>query len=243
VSTLRFEEAAAAFASIAGEGDPASPTRSARLGQAVAALQAQPRTENGVRTALAALDALAAETPADEAAIAAAFLAARVVQDHLSSGDPPEAARRFRRLHAAHASHPLGQIAWVRWALLSLYDGREPTDTTSAGDRIARIEREGAALTDRIAVRDFHLLLAYAYPDLAPSDEAMLRHLIAAEATGLLRWQTRRDVYVQIVETALALGRADVVRGYFDRYESAYPRDQRRQLLRERIATLLEDHR
>jgi hypothetical protein len=196
-----------------------------------------------VRAALAEFNRLAAEPPADEVALAAAFLAARVVQDHLSPADPRDAARRFRDLHERHGTHPLGQIAWVRWALLTLYDGRDPADTTTPDAQLARIEREGAALTEPLAIRDFHLLLAFAYPDLAPSDEAMLRHLIAAEATGLLRWQTRRDIYVQIVETALVLGRTDVVRTYFGRYEAAYPRDQRRQLLGERIAALRENGR
>jgi hypothetical protein len=243
VATLRFEEAADAFARIEGDPGANAGLRSARLGRATAALQAQPRTESGVRAALAEFNRLAAEPPADEVALAAAFLAARVVQDHLSPADPRDAARRFRDLHERHGTHPLGQIAWVRWALLTLYDGRDPADTTTPDAQLARIEREGAALTEPLAIRDFHLLLAFAYPDLAPSDEAMLRHLIAAEATGLLRWQTRRDIYVQIVETALVLGRTDVVRTYFGRYEAAYPRDQRRQLLGERIAALRENGR
>lgn len=243
VTTLRFEEAADAFARIEGHAGADAGLRAARLGQATAALQAQPRTESGVRAALTELDRLAAEPPADDVALAAAFLAARVVQDHLSPADPRDAARRFRDLHERHGAHPLGQIAWVRWALLSLYDGRDPADTTTPDEQLARIEREGASLTHPLALRDFHLLLAYAYPDLAPSDDAMLRHLLAAEATGLLRWQTRRDLYVQIVETALALGESDVARRYFGRYEAAYPRDQRRQLLSERIAALLENDR
>ncbi len=243
VTTLRFEEAAEAFARIEREAASPDGARVARLGRATAALQAQPRTESGVRTALAELDRLADEPSADDVGPAAAFLAARVVQDHVSPAEPREAARRFRRLYERNPAHPLSQIAWGRWALLTLYDGRDPMDTTTPGERLARIEREGTSLTDPMAIRDFHLLLAYAYPDLAPSDEAMLRHLLAAEATGLLRWQTRRDVYVQIVETALSLGRTEVVLTYFGRYETAYPRDQRRQLLGERIAVFLESER
>lgn len=243
VTTLRFEEAAHAFAELGAGGTSPAGLRTARLGLATVALQAQPRTESGVRAALAELDRLAAEPPADDVSLAAAFLAARVVQDHVSPADPREAARRFRQLHEGHSFHPLAQLAWVRWALLTLYDGNSSTDTTTARAKLARVEREGAALTDPLAIRDFHLLLAYAYPDLAPSDEAMLRHLVAADATGLLRWQTQRDLYVQIVETALTLGRTEVVRTYFERYEAAFPRDQRRQLLGERIAALLETER
>jgi hypothetical protein len=231
VATLNFSEAGRAFRhQLEQDNEP----RTARLGLALVQLQAQPRKAETVEAVLQSLDELVATEPADRVGITAAFLAARVVQRHREPSTPEEAAVRFRALAEAFPTHPLGQLAWVRWALMVLYD--DALTDASLEERLARVEQEGRALTEPVARRDFHLLLAMVYPHLAPSDEATLRHLLGADATGLLRWQSHRDVYVRIVETALVLNRHDVAQEYLARFITTYPRDPRRQLLQERVA-------
>ena len=227
VAEYSFNQARDSFAEeiAAGRG-----TRSINLGKAVALLNAQPKTQRNLFAAIDILEGLTHSNENDEVHIIANYLMARVYQWHLPQADPAAAERIYRTLIENRSEHFLSQQAIVKLAAMEIYRNKPDARPES---RIAEAETFQAQLSDPVATRDYHLLLARAYLFFELSEERALEHLLRANATGKIT-ETRADVLVSIGELAFELedyGRADEA---YAEFVETYPRDTRTPFIREK---------
>ncbi len=225
---LRVDDALREFAR--GE----RPERERDFGMAVAQLVRQPLTPEqvaGARTVFARL----ADHGSDEVAQASRYFLGRVAQHHLEPADPAEAARQYRRLLAEHPDSIWAQTALTRLALLVLYpaDPQEsPSAAVAAGEALLAQARLPAARSE------IHLVVADAiFFYRLPAAQA-LPHLLAAERLGLLDRPTRADTLIQIAEVSVLTGDRIQARRFYEAYLADFPLDQRRFMVRQRLAGL-----
>jgi len=223
----RFSEAARAFARAPNE--PAS-----RLGHAVALLNVQPRTVEGLERAERELVALAEVDSVDvELSVAARYLLARIAEVHAIKPDPRRAVELYGALFAAHPQHPLAQSAVAKLATLRLYRlGSEPLST------LAALEALGQQLTDVGARRDFHLVMGRSYLFFGGDQHRALEHLEAALAAGVATPTMRADLLVQIGALARDLNQSTTARRVWNEFLKTSLRDPREDLVRRHLEAL-----
>lgn len=222
-----FKEAHGAFAAAAG--------REARLGHAITLLAQQPRTAGNVDAAAEALEALIAESPADETAIVARFYLGRLEQLHRTPENPGAAVAHFKRLIAEHPGSPWAEQAAVKVALIELHEA------ISAAERLRRFEHHrqiAPALATAPARRDLHLLLADVALRFDLGEALALDELLAADRAGIVRTTAQAQIWVQIGELARRTGRDEVAREHYRKFLAAFERDNRRGMILEHLAAL-----
>lgn len=209
--------------------------REARLGEAAALLNLQPRTAGNIERAAGLLDAVAAAAPDDDLGISARYLRARLEEVHRFAPQLAEASRRYQELMATGGDHPLAQQAAVRLTLLTLYSS---PPSMSPAERVAAAEALGERLTDPAARRDHALLVGQACLYFELPLERAQRHLERALAAGVLNPSNRADLLVSLAEVARERGdlpRAE--RAYRD-YLAENPRADRSAAVQRRLAEL-----
>lgn len=223
----RFTEAARSFEQAADE--PAS-----RLGHAVALLNLQPRTADGLARAERELVALAEDASVGtDLTVVARYLLARVAEVHAFAPDPARAVDLYRGLLASHPQHPLAQSAAAKVATLRLYRlGSEPLST------LAALEPMGQQLTEAGARRDFHLVLGRSYLFFGGERRRALGHLEAALAAGVVTPTVRADLLVQIGELARELNQPATARRAWNEFLATFQRDPRADLVRQHLEAL-----
>ncbi|MBS0664134.1 MAG: hypothetical protein JSR48_12785 [Verrucomicrobia bacterium] len=204
------------------------------FGTAVALLARQPIAPEQVAAARTVFARLA-DHGSGEVAPASRYFLGRIAQHHLEVADPAEAARQYRRLIAEHPDSIWAQTALTRLALLELYPA------TAAGSPAAAVAAAEALLDHAklpAARSEIHLVVADAiFFYRLPAAQA-LPHLLAAEKIGLLDAPTRADTLIQIAEVSVLAGDRARARRYYEAYLADFPLDQRRFMVRQKLAGL-----
>ena len=226
---LRFTEARLAF-----EDSPDSGDMWQTLGEALALLNAPPKTRTRLAEARRRFERVAA-SPDRDLRVSARYYLARIAQVHAYEPDWPEARRLFTALLADFPDHPLAQLGAAKIALLDLYDPSLPEPIAERFDRLATL---GAHLTDPPAKRDFHYVMGCAAIYHSLPDRLALDHLIASRDAGLTNDVNRANVFIRIAETARQLGEIELAREHYARFLEVVRRDVRARYARERLAEL-----
>jgi hypothetical protein len=222
-----FNEANRAFAKLSGD--------EARLGEAVTLLLRQPKTDANVRRSTELLSALIKNSPDSPLAITSKYYLGRISQTHSTPNDPAAARAIFKELIASHPGHPYADLATVKLALIELYD--QVPDAT----RRARFD-EFAALAPQLkspsARRDLSIELADTSQRFGYDPVLALDFLLAADQVGIARRIEQGNVWVRIGQLAQENGRPEIARDYYNKYLSTFIRDNRRRMIKERLAAL-----
>jgi hypothetical protein len=216
---------------------PASADRLRVLGAAASRLSESPITPARVAGAEAQLRQLLADNPADETAICARYLLARIAHLHRPA-EIAEIEAAYRAVIAAAPDHPLAQLAAGKLALVLLYqrpDLSVPRRITAAAE-LAPLA--GATRLPESACAYYRALAGAAlYYDVL--DERVLRWLASADACGTRDIVTATSLRLQLAEVARALGRRDEALGYYRQFlATAVPTDTRYRTAAELMAEL-----
>ncbi len=211
--------------------------REARVGRAVAALAAQPRTAAALERARALLEDVVPEEIQDDWAVMAEYLLARWHEAHAIEPDRAEGERRLLALLEARAGHPWADAAAPKLAIAWFAAERDAAE-------FARKEGRFAPLLERVrdaaARRDARLVLADAALRLGPDHARALPHYRAlAEEAEALRPSLRARVLFQVAESAAALGLREEAAEGWRRFAREFPTDARAAEARRRAAEVL----
>lgn len=204
------------------------------FGEAIALLNAPPKTRPRLAEAQRLLE-MVAKSPDPELQVLARYYLARIAQVHAYEPDWPTARRLFASLLADFPQHSLAQLGAAKLALLDMYDA-EPTEPVA--ERFARLAELGKGLTDPAAKRDFHYVMGCAAIYHKLPDELALAHLIASRDAVLTNDVNRANVFIRIGETAHAMGLTDLARDHFTRFLAVAPLDVRARHVRDRLTEL-----
>ena len=227
VAEYSFNQARDEFSEVMATGRE---SRSIKLGKAVALLNTQPKTKGNLFAAIDILEGLTSSNEEDEIDIISSYLMARVYQWHYPQPDPAAAERIYRTLIENRRAHFLSQQAIVKLAAMVIY--RKNPDTRPES-QIAEAETLQAQLSDPVAARDYHLLLARAYLFFELSEERALEHLLRANATTKIK-ETHPEILVSIGELAFALKEYQLAELTYAKFVETYPRDTRTPYIEEK---------
>lgn len=233
LSLLNPDEAQKLFHAAVAQ-NPAS--REARFGEAIALLNAQPRTESKLATARELFSALQSENSTDDTGIAATYYLARLRQIHDYATDRTAAVLAYRALLAAHPGHPIAELAAPKLAILLLFDDVPAATWESRAQEIFALLPQ---LRSPAAQRDTRLVLADALIKLH-RDHARAYPLLAycLDANLIVRPQRLNLALLQAAESARFLGRDDAAAAHYARYLDQFPRDIRSSEIRARLSAL-----
>jgi hypothetical protein len=227
-----FRDAHDAFARSSAGAD-----RRRALGVAASELSEPPVSPGKVADVEAQLRRLIADQPADEPAIYARYLLARIAHLHRPA-EIAEIEAAYRAVIAAAPAHPLAQLAAGKLALVLLYQRPDlaVSERISAAAALAPVA--GAAQLPETACVYYRVLAEAAmYYDVL--DERVLGWLQRAEAIGPREIMTATSLRIQLAEVARALGHRDEALAYYRRYlATAASTDNRYHTVAERLADL-----
>ena len=228
------------------------------IGYASSLLVKQPRTASNIETAHAILlqvvgttpvssaapsspapltsltPPAAQSSPANDDAVTALFLAARVELDHLDPAQPDAARAHFEQLRREHPGHPLADQAAIELAYLATYTpsgGANPAAIPAVEALLASVKSPGAA-------RDLHSLLAGLYLRPLNQPAAALPHFIAARAIGYEQPLSDAGLDLTIANLARETGDPSLARRHYTAFLAAAPRDGRASTVRRLLADL-----
>ena len=227
LSRLQTGEALHAFE--AAEGDEA------RLGEAVALLNLQPKTQANVARAEQLLSALAARAGSPEAP-AARYHLARLLQLHATPARPAEAVAAYRELISAYPGNPYADAAVAKLAILVLHQDVPRAEWDS---RFAELVALLPDMASPEALRDARLVLAGAALRMHADHALALPFFIAALESGVpLRVNRHKLVLLQAAESARILGDIPRALAFYEDFVRAYPYDVRGHEIRQVLANL-----
>lgn len=224
-----FNQAHLTLADLAHE--PATRTRSVRLGEALTLLNLQPKTPGNIERAATLLEALCAEKSADEAGISAAYHLARIAQWHREPRQLPDALARYDALADRFPQHWLGQLAVIKALVIRLY---EPVPPEEARRRLAAADSLEPRLLEPALRAEFHQVLATAGARFGMEPAWRLPHLLAADELGVMRFNENKDFVLATAETARSCQQREIALKYYERFLAAAPRDERTTYVRQR---------
>ncbi len=201
------------------------------VARALALINAPPRTAAKRAEAEALLRA--AYTGDDErvAPVAGYYLA------RLRRGTAEEAAL-LQELRRRWPDHPLAQLGVVKAGMARTFAA---PDATARRAVLAELEAEVAALTDRTARRELHAFIGHAALLTGGDERRAMTHLMAAVEAGVPESSMRyRGYLIRIAELARTTGEVAVAREYYERFQRLFPRDDRQQVVRERLEELAD---
>jgi tetratricopeptide (TPR) repeat protein len=225
---MQEREALAEFEKAAGD-------RQSQLGQAIALLNLQPKTEGNLDRADSLLRQVEEGKADDLFGVMALYYRARIAQIHRSEPNLPEAKRLYEELIARDPKHPFAQIAVVKLAMIRINEAPAQTDRAAL---LHEISKTGSGLTYPPAIRDFHLALADAFGDWQLSDAESLDHLLAAFRSGALSGNILATTLVRIGEISRLQGQSSQAREFYSRLLEEFPRDSRSFTVRKRMGEL-----
>jgi len=207
--------------------------REAVYGQAMMLLTVQPVTRGNIDQSVQLFQSVIDKDSSDDLGITAKYFLGRIEQIYRFEPDYAKAIAIYEDLFHNHPEHPVAQRAFVKLVLLKLYD-RIP-DAERAKD-FSAFESQGSKLQDHDAVRDFHLVMAQACAKFGFSEEKRLEHLLAADAAGVVKDDTKANLLVSIAEVARKLNRKGLALQYYHKFLDECPRDYRTYTVQQRIA-------
>lgn len=225
------EEAHAEFSRMAkGRGG----NRESQFGMAITLLNLQPKTRRNIERAYHLLEDLRDESSSDETGISAQYFLGRIDQIHRSSPDWESARRHYAGLIEQHSEHPLAQLAIIKLGILELY-GPSSNDVAAA---LFQTEARAHMLTDPIARRDFHILLAEAYDRFNQSKSKSLEHLLGAQKADPSIRLLDPDFTLRVADLARELGKYKLAIRSYREFIGSFQRDARRYQVKRTIETL-----
>jgi hypothetical protein len=213
----------------AAEGDEA------RLGEAVALLNLQPKTQANVARAEQLLSALAARADSPQAP-AARYHLARLLQLHATPARPSEAIAAYRDLVAAYPGSPYADAAVAKLAILVLHQDIPRAEWDA---RFAELVALLPDMASPEALRDARLVLAGAALRMHADHALALPFFVAALESGVpLRVNRHKLVLLQAAESARILDDIPRALGFYETYVATYPFDVRGHEIRQILASL-----
>lgn len=218
----------------------AAGSRERALGEAASRLNQPPVTPTKVADAEEDLRALIAADGADEVALYARFLLARIAHLHRPA-EVAEFEQAYRAVVAARPEHPLAQVAAGKLALVLLYQRPD----LAVPQRIA-----GAAALESVAGRvalpeaacAYYRALAGGALFYEVLDERVLIWLKRADEAGTSDVLVAAGLRIQLAEVARALGHREEALGYYRKFlDSVLPTDNRYLTAQERMAELAKE--
>ncbi len=227
LSRLQTADALGAFAAAEGE--------EARLGEAVALLNLQPKTQANVRRAEELLSALAGRAESPQAP-AARYHLARLFQLHASPARPAEAEAAYRELIASYPGNPYADAAIAKLAIIVLHQDIPRAEWDA---RFAELVALLPDMASPEALRDARLVLAGAALRMHADHALALPFFIAALESGVpLRVNRHKIVLLQAAESARLLGDIPRALAFYEDFVRAYPFDVRGHEIRQVLASL-----
>lgn len=230
-----FNEANDAFTRDASGAD-----RLRALGAAASQLSASPITPGKVADAEAQLRRLLADNSADEPALYARYLLARIAHLHRPA-ELAEIETDYRAVITAAPAHPLAQLAAGKLAVLLLYQRPDLTVSQRLAAAAVLAPMAGAEQLPETACIYYRVLAEAAlYYDVM--DERVLGWLQRADALGTRELTTATSLRLQLAEVARALGRREEAIAYYRHYlATAVPTDNRYRTAADRMAELMKE--
>ncbi|EIP98411.1 hypothetical protein OpiT1DRAFT_02867 [Opitutaceae bacterium TAV1] len=200
-------------------------SRELLLLEALAGLQAQPRTPASLREAQTILRELMQPVSApDPVTDMAEFFLARSHEIALPAPDPAAARAAYLALAERRPSALTGQLALARVVLLDL---ATPQTRAERLDAYAKLDGWDDRFTHPLARRDYHLLMALTGLRYEADPHSIIRHVERACATGLLRSRIQADLLLGGAAMAARAGRPELAREWRQRFIDENPRDPR----------------
>ena len=218
----------------------AGPDRLRALGEAASLLNTPPITAGKVAQAEARLRELVAADPADETALYARYLLARIAHLHRPA-ESAEIESAYRAVIAAGPGHPLAQLAAGKLALLLLYERPDLKVPQRLAAAAALAPVAGGDPLPETACA-YYRALADAAMFYDVLDARVLAWLQRADAIGTRDVVAAIGIRIQLAEVARALGRHDEALGYYRQFlATAVPTDNRYRTAAERMAELAKE--
>jgi len=220
--------------------DPAAPDRMRALGVAASLLNDPPVSAGKVAQVETQLRQLVAAGPADEPALYARYLLARIAHLHRPA-ESAEIEAVYRDVIAAAPAHPLAQLAAGKLALVLLYQRPDLTVPQRLAGAAALEPVAGAVALPETACAYYRALAEAAlYYDVL--DARVLVWLQRADALGTRDIMTSSSLRIQLAEVARALGHREEALGYYRQFlATAVPTDNRYRTAAERMAELAKE--
>ena len=226
------EEAHAAFSGMAGTGVA---ERESRFGLAITLLNLQPKTNRNIEKAYAVLGDLLEEDSSDRFGIASRYFLGRIDQIHRVVPDEKAARRHFLDLIEHHVEHPYAQLAIVKLGILDVYD----PENKNIASVIADTEAHTGLLVDRIAKRDFHILLAKAIERFELPKRKSLDHLLAAQVADPAIARLDPGFTLHVADLARELGEHGRAVRHYREFLRNFRQDSRRYQVEQTLASLV----
>ena len=219
---------------------PASADRLRALGAAASLLSDSPITPGKVARAEAQLRELLAANSADEPALYARYLLARIAHLHRPA-EIAEIEADYRAVIAAAPGHPLAQLAAGKLALVLLYQRPDLTVPQRLAAAAALAPVAGAEQLPETACIFYRVLAEAAlYYDVL--DDRVLGWLQRADAIGTREIVTATSLRIQLAEVARALGHREEAIAYYRQYlATAVPTDNRYRTAADHMAELVKE--
>jgi hypothetical protein len=220
--------------------DPAAMDRRRMLGAAASLLNEPPITPGKVARAETQLRELAAAKAADEPALYARYLLARIAHLHRPA-EVAEIEAAYRGVITAAPAHPLAQLAAGKLALVLLYQRTDLSVSQRLTAAAALAPVAGAESLPETACIYFRVLAEAAlFYDVV--DDRVLGWLQRADAIGTRDVMTATSLRIQLAEVARALGHREEALGYYRHYlATAVPTDNRYRTAAEHMADLAKE--
>lgn len=218
-----FRDAHGAFSRAPIAGD-----RPRALGVAASLLNEPPVSPGKVADVEAQLRQLMADNSADDPAIYARYLLARIAHLHRPA-ETAEVEAAYRAVVTAAPAHPLAQLAAGKLALVLLYQRPDlPVPERIAG-AAALAPVAGAEQLPETA-SSYYRALAEAALYYNVLDDRVLGWLQRADAIGTHDIMTATSLRIQLAEVARALGHREEALGYYRQYLATAVRTDSRYL-------------
>ena len=221
IRTLQFVPARNAFETHTAD-DPSD--REARLGEAIALLNVQPRTAANIQRVQRILEGLVVEDGSDFWGLGARFMLARMEQVHFEPPTPTAGVDQFLQLVADAPGTLWGELALLKAAPAMLYASISMEERQQ---RMDEIEEMAQNLTMDLIRRSLFITLADVALDFEMPADRALHYLLTADVEGMVRWQRRANAYLQIAGLARELGDLPLAREYYGRFYEEFKRDHR----------------
>lgn len=228
-----FNEAQGFFKSASGLSGAAE--RERKLGEAVALLNVQPRTQGNIARASTVLQEVVDAGTPDKAESFARFYLARIAEIHQTPADLAKARAIYLELLKSGPTVPIAEYGASKIVLIDLYDNITPEEFER---RMTELEKLEPFLKTAQGRREFHANIGIACAELGGPNDRLLKHLIAADEEGFTQWQTESIVWLLIADAAEKSGDKELARKYYQKFSEKYKRDNRFYAVMEKLKRL-----
>lgn len=229
MARLLQQEAAITFERL----NKATPSRELQYGYAVSLMNRQPKTQSNLDKALAIFAELQKE--GDDLSVKSLYFTGRVHEYHDLDPDIHAALASYRELMQKYPDHPFAQIAATNLAFCLLYEITPPEEKTK---RVEELRQIASRLTLPAAKRELNRIIGGYLLMSEDKPAEALPYLVEASRIDFRRFTARVDNYVRIAETAREVGKNDLAIEFYSKFLNETTRDNRAQLIRERLEAL-----